>query len=118
MDTNYVGPEQVKQGATDPGNQWITGGECYDASTGNLVEQAWQPCSQRRRPRQTFLIRKLRDQIKMARAAKQHVGGPNCGLQSLRKFIPPPRAQADHLDHASDCMPAAVLGRTVVRTPD
>jgi hypothetical protein len=40
MDTNDVGPEQVKQSATDPGDQRITGGECYDASTGNLVEQA------------------------------------------------------------------------------
>jgi hypothetical protein len=105
MNTNRLNSDDLNQSASDPGDQWITGGECYDASTGNLVEQAWQPASQRSGPRQPLLIRKLRDQIKMARAAKQHIRGPDYGPQSLRKVIPPPRAQADHLDHASDCMP-------------
>jgi hypothetical protein len=42
MDTNRIGPEQVNQSATDPGDQWITRGKCYDASTSDLAEQAWQ----------------------------------------------------------------------------
>jgi|SRR5215217_509513 hypothetical protein len=107
MDMNRVGSKHVDQSAADAGDQRITGGEGYDASSGDLVEHASQTFSQRIGPRQPQLISELRNQIKVARTAEQHLRGPNCRSQSLWKVLPAPGAQPDHLDHASDCMPLA-----------
>ena len=91
-----------------PGNQRITRCKGHDTTPGNLVEQHWQPFSQRARPRQPPLGRKQRDQIEVPRTSKQHFRLLDQAPQPLGNLAPPSRAEPDHLDHASDCMPAAL----------
>ena len=107
MDTNRGTPEHIDQGAADPGKQWIPGGKGHHPSPGNLAEQRREPLAQRSWPWQPLLRRKRWDQVKVSRAPQQHLRVLDRGPQPLRKVDPSPCGQPHHLNHASDCMPAA-----------
>jgi hypothetical protein len=121
MNANLRRSEQLDQRLTDSGHQWITRGQSYDASSGDLGQQWRQPLSQRSWPRQPLLIRERGNQIKLPRTAEQHFRVSNGCAQALWKVVPPPRAQSNYLDHASDCMtralPSCALPKLETPTP-
>src|SRR5690349_5341601 len=104
MNANLRRSEQLDQRLTDSGHQWITRSQRYDGSSSEVPEQSRQSLSQRSWPRQPLLMRERGNQIKLPRTAQQHFRVLNSCAQSLWEVVPPPRAQPNYLDHASDPM--------------
>ena len=111
-------PEDLDERAANSCQQRIAGGEGYDPRSGNLAKEPGQFLSQRARPWQPLLVKKLRDQTELSRTSEQYFCLLDQGPESLGKVTPPSCAQSDYLDHASDCMPGPAIPPTHRFTPD
>ena len=110
-------PQDLDERAANSCQQRIAGGEGYGPRSGNLAKEPGQPLSQRARPWQPLLVRKLRDQTELSRTSEQDFCLLDQGPETLGEVTPPSCAQSDYLDHASDCMPGPSIPPTLRFTP-
>ena len=101
VDPDGRGPQQLDQGAADPGHQRVPAGQGHQPTPGEALEQAGEIGPQRRRPLPPLLALDRRHQGQLPSPAQQQLGAEDQGARRRRQALPPVRADPDHLHHGS-----------------